>query len=130
MPERNFFEKVWLVTLQIPRGRVTWYGAIAEMLDAPRAARTVGWALNALTPEQSQRIPWQRVINKAGRCSIRHAGLTPDDQQALLEEEGIEFDERGYTDFGRFGWEGLTPEEVRELLARGRLPWETDSISG
>jgi len=124
MPERNFFEKVWLITSQIPRGRVTWYGAIAEMLDAPHAARTVGWALSALSPEQSQHIPWQRVINKAGRCSIRDGEHTPDDQQALLEAEGVEFDERGYTDFGRFGWEGLTPDEVRALLAHGKLPWE------
>jgi methylated-DNA-protein-cysteine methyltransferase-like protein len=124
MPERNFFEKVWLITLQIPRGRVTWYGHIAEMLAAPGAARTVGWALNALTPEQSRLIPWQRVINKAGRCSIRNAEHTPDDQQARLEAEGVVFDARGYTDFGRFGWPGLDPDEVDFLLVRALLPWE------
>ena len=129
MPKRNFFEKVWLITLQIPRGKVTWYGAIAEMLDAPGAARTVGWALNALTPEQSQYIPWQRVINKAGRCSIRNAEHSAEDQQALLEAEGIEFDARGYTDFRRFGWDGLTPDEVQVILAHARLPWETESTS-
>ena len=124
MPERNFFEKVWLITMQIPRGRVTWYGHIAEMLDAPGAARTVGWALHALTSEQSRFIPWQRVINKSGRCSIRNAEHTPSEQQAMLEEEGVEFDARGYTDFARFGWDGLTPDQVRALLARARLPWE------
>ncbi len=123
-PERNFFEKVWLITRQIPRGQVTWYGHIAEMLEAPGAARTVGWALSALTPEQSRLIPWQRVINKAGRCSIRSAGRTPDHQQSLLEAEGVLFDARGYTDFGRFGWDGLTPDEVRDLIANARLPWE------
>ncbi len=124
MPDRNFFEKVWLLVLQIPPGRVTWYGHIAEMLDAPGAARTVGWALNALTPEQARVIPWQRVINKSGRCSIRHAEITPQEQQALLEAEGVVFDEQGYTDFRRFGWDGLTPDEVQTLLAHARLPWE------
>ncbi len=124
MPERNFFQKVWLLVLQIPPGRVTWYGHIAEMLDAPGAARTVGWALNALTPDQARVIPWQRVINKSGRCSIRHVGITPQEQQALLEAEGVVFDDRGYTDFRRFGWDGLTPDEVQALLAHARLPWE------
>jgi methylated-DNA-protein-cysteine methyltransferase-like protein len=124
MPKRNFFEKVWLITLQIPPGKVTWYGAIAEMLDAPGAARTVGWALSALTPEQARHIPWQRVINKAGRCSIRNVDCTPGEQQALLEAEGVRFDQRGYTDFSIYGWEGMTPDEVRALLDRALLPWE------
>ncbi len=124
MSERSFFEKVWLITLQIPRGQVTWYGRIAEMLEAPGAARTVGWALNALSHEQARHIPWQRVINKAGRCSIRNAAHTPDDQQARLKAEGVVFDERGRIDFRRFGWPGLDPDEVRFLLSHARLPWE------
>ncbi len=126
LSQRTFFEQVWLITLQIPRGKVTWYGFIAELLDAPHAARTVGWALHALTTEQSRWIPWHRVINKAGRCSLRNASFSYIEQQALLEEEGVQFDERGYTDLTVFGWEGLTPEEVQALLAQGRLPWESN----
>jgi len=34
----------------------------------------------------------------------------------LLEAEGIEFDERGYVDWDRFGWEGLSWREVEELM--------------
>ncbi len=94
------------------------------MLGAPGAARTVGWALGALTPAQARAIPWQRVINKSGRCSIRNAEHAPADQQSRLEAEGVIFDARGYTDFGRFGWSGLDPDEVDFLLARARLPWE------
>jgi methylated-DNA-protein-cysteine methyltransferase-like protein len=124
MPQRTFFEKVWLITLQIPRGQVTWYGRIAEILEAPGAARTVGWALNALTPEQAALIPWQRVINKAGRCSIRHADHTPGDQQVRLQEEGVLFDERGYTHFEQFAWPGLDPDEARFVVERALLPWE------
>ncbi len=122
--KRSFFERVWLITLQIPPGKVTWYSFIAELLDAPHAARTVGWALHALTPEQARWIPWHRVINKSGRCSLRNASYSHIEQQALLEEEGVQFDERGYTDLTIYGWEGLTPEKVQMIFAEGRLPWE------
>jgi methylated-DNA-protein-cysteine methyltransferase-like protein len=116
MTNLSFFDKVYIIVQQIPRGKVTYYGRIAEMLDAHGAARTVGWALAALTPGQSEIVPWQRVINKAGRCSISSMEYSPSDQQALLEKEGVEFNENGYTDFDIFGWEGLNPDEVRELL--------------
>lgn len=112
----TFFDQVYLVVQQIPRGRVAYYGQIAEMLDAPGAARTVGWALASLTAEQAQVVPWQRVINKAGRCSIRQFEISAAEQQAILEAEGIEFNDHGYTDMHRFGWEGLNPDEVRRLI--------------
>ena len=116
MPTPSFFDKVTIIVQQIPRGKVTYYGRIAEMLDAPGAARTVGWALASLTPTQAEIVPWQRVINKAGRCSIRSMKHTVNEQQALLKAECVDFNEHGYTDFGIFGWEGLNPDEVRELL--------------
>ena len=42
----DFFQKVYQVTQQIPEGRITTYGTIANYLGAPRSARMVGWALN------------------------------------------------------------------------------------
>ncbi|HEY73747.1 MAG TPA: MGMT family protein [Thermoflexia bacterium] len=110
----GFFERVYRLVRQVPPGKVTSYGAIARMLGNPRAARTVGWALHS-TPEGSD-VPWQRVINSQGRistsCEEHGQGL----QRALLEEEGVEFDERGYVDQERFGWEGLPWPEVEELM--------------
>ena len=35
----NFFERVWLVVKQIPRGKVASYGQIAAILGHPQAAR-------------------------------------------------------------------------------------------
>ncbi|RME84009.1 MAG: cysteine methyltransferase [Caldilineae bacterium] len=102
--------------MQIPRGKVAYYGQIAEMLEAPGAARTVGWALASLSPAQARVVPWQRVINKAGRCSIRSLEHSAAEQQALLEEEGVVFNEYGYTDLSVYGWEGLDPDEVQFLL--------------
>ena len=117
--EPSFFERVYRVVKRIPQGKVTSYGQVAAMLGHPRAARTVGWALNALTPEGAAEVPWQRVINSAGRISISRADLDAARQRALLEEEGIEFDVRGDVDMHRYGWGGLDPFEVEAL-------WEAD----
>lgn len=103
----NFFDRVYAVVRMIPRGQVASYGQIAALLGHPRAARTVGWALNALRDNDIHDVPWQRVINSQGRISISRADLGAELQRALLEEEGVEFDYRGHVDLGRFGWEGM-----------------------
>lgn len=113
--EPSFFERVYLVVQQIPRGKVASYGQIAALLGHPQAARTVGWALNALSGMQAETVPWQRVINSAGRISISRADLGADVQRALLEEEGVVFDARGTVDWKRFGWEGMDWAEIEAL---------------
>ena len=118
-PSLSFFDKIYILVQQIPPGKVASYGQIADMLDAPGAARTVGWALASLSAQQAAVVPWQRVINKAGRCSIRSLEYSAHEQQALLEAEGVDFDQRGYTDRGIFGWSGLNPDEVHSLMATG-----------
>ena len=115
LPTTTFFHQVYVLVRQIPRGRVASYGQVAALLGHPQAARTVGWALNALTSAQAAEVPWQRVINSAGRISISRADLSADIQRALLEAEGVEFDARGYIDWKRFGWAGLDWGEVEAL---------------
>ncbi|HEY68010.1 MAG: cysteine methyltransferase [Chloroflexi bacterium] len=111
----GFFERVYQLVRQVPPGKVTSYGAIARMLGHPRAARTVGWALHSL-PDGSD-VPWHRVINSQGRISTSCREHSADLQRALLEAEGIEFDEHGYVDWERFGWEGLSWLEVEKIVA-------------
>lgn len=82
------------------------YGQIAVLLRKPTAARAVGYALHR-TPD-SERIPWQRVINSQGKISPRGAGEKlhePPLQRLLLEAEGIEFDANGRIDLDRYLWE-------------------------
>jgi methylated-DNA-protein-cysteine methyltransferase-like protein len=111
----GFFEQVYRVVRQVPAGKVTSYGAIARMLGHARAARTVGWALHSLP--QGSDVPWQRVINSQGRISTDCREHGADLQRALLEAEGIEFDDEGSVDWERFGWAGLSWPEIEQLLA-------------
>jgi methylated-DNA-protein-cysteine methyltransferase-like protein len=103
----GLFERVYRIARRIPSGKVTSYGAIARLLGQPRAARTVGWALHSL-PAGSD-VPWHRVINSRGTVSARADHTCTGLQRALLEAEGVEFDESGRVDWSRFGWEGAGP---------------------
>src|SRR3954471_11765008 len=66
--EENFYELVLELVRQIPKGRVTSYGAIAAALGAKSSSRMVGWAL--LTTDKIQRkVPGHRVVNRMGMLS-------------------------------------------------------------
>lgn len=103
----GFFQQVWALVRQIPPGQVATYGQIAEILESPRAARTVGWALHSL-PEGSG-VPWHRVINREGRISTSQHPQGHGEQRCLLEMEGVEFDERGHVSLQAYGWDGPPP---------------------
>lgn len=100
----NFYELVYKIVKKVPKGKVTSYGRVAVLIGKPRAARAVGYALNALKKGQEQKVPWQRVINSMGKIS--HRGDTPRAilQKNLLESEGIQFSREEVVDWKRFGW--------------------------
>ena len=110
-----FFEQVYLLVQRIPPGRVATYGQIARLLGVPHAARTVGWALQAL-PE-GRDVPWQRVVNASGAISAGLGGQGSAIQRALLEDEGIVFDKYRRIDLEVYGWAGLDAVECQQLLA-------------
>jgi methylated-DNA-protein-cysteine methyltransferase-like protein len=114
---RNFYAAVYRLVAQIPPGQVTTYGQIARWLGHPSAARAVGYALHAL-PSGSD-IPWQRVINAAGRVSSRCDRHYEAIQQALLKAEGVRFDAYGTVDLQRFGWQGLSDHPQQEAADAG-----------
>ncbi|EQA35617.1 methylated-DNA--[protein]-cysteine S-methyltransferase, TIGR00589 family [Leptospira inadai serovar Lyme str. 10] len=100
----SFYEEVYKITKRVPRGRITSYGRIAVLLGKPRAARAVGYALNAIPKDREQKIPWQRVINSQGKISFRGDSHRAILQRKILQSEGIEFDQNDRTDFRKFGW--------------------------
>ena len=84
----DFFSRVYKVTMRIPPGRITSYGAIARYLGSGRSARTVGWALNTCHTRPDF-IPAHRVVNRNGLLTGKfHFGNTSTMRQ-LLENEGI-----------------------------------------
>jgi methylated-DNA-protein-cysteine methyltransferase-like protein len=111
----GFFQQAYAIVRCVPRGRVATYGQIARMLEQPHAARTVGWAMRAL-PEGSD-VPWHRVVNAAGRISLRGSeGVA--EQRRLLEAEGVSFGHNGRIDLYCFGWNGLPEHEIQMLIKR------------
>lgn len=108
--DNNFYVCVYEAVKQIPRGRVATYGQIATMCGAPRSARMVGWALNALNDaDPKSEVPWQRVINREGRISIVNRHATKDLQAELLRAEGVTVELRD----GNF-WVDLARYRIRE----------------
>ncbi len=105
-----FREAVYRVTSLIPRGRVATYAQVATYVVSPRHARAVGNALKELPPERVDRVPWQRVINSAGRISARGEVHRPILQEKLLRKEGVEFDRYGRVDLAIHGWAGPEPD--------------------
>ncbi len=99
----NFFERVYEVVKQIPYGKVTTYGAIAEFLGSKQSARMVGWALNS-KKYHLENIPAHRVVNRKGLLTgKRHFGGT-DTMKNLLESEGVNIKEDRIVDMGSQLW--------------------------
>lgn len=72
----------------IPPGRVMSYGQAAAYLGMPRGARQVGWTMSSM---DGMDFPWWRVLNNAGKITIRGNQLSDAERQrALLEAEGVE----------------------------------------
>ncbi len=97
---KSDFEQIYQVIRQIPAGKVATYGQVALWLGWPHGARTVGWALRALS--EGTHVPWHRILNAQGRISQADAEL----QQELLEAEGIVFRPDGSVDLKQYHWEG------------------------
>lgn len=100
--DSNYFEKVFFVTKNIPRGRVTTYGAIADYL-ALGSARMVGWALNKCN-YAVENVPAHRVVNRKGELSGRNQFSTPTMMQELLENEGVTIVKDKIVDFQKHFW--------------------------
>lgn len=98
----DFFERVYAVVRRIPRGRVATYGQVAALLGHPRAARTVGWALRALS--EGSDVPWHRVINGSGRISTNGRDHEASLQAQRLRRESVPVPAGGRIPIERFGW--------------------------
>jgi len=105
--QAGFFEKVYQVTRQIPRGRITTYGAIARFLGTGKSARVVGWALNTCHERTGEFIPAHRVVNRKGILTGKHYFGTDGIMKQLLENEGVKVKNDRIQDFEKLFWDPI-----------------------
>ena len=103
MSKNDFFDKVYNVVRQIPEGKVTPYGAIANYLGVKKSARLVGWAMNASHGDNS--IPAHRVVNRIGLLTGKHHFGGTKVMQQLLENEGILIKENKILNLELYFWD-------------------------
>ncbi|MGB4957980.1 MAG: MGMT family protein [Saprospiraceae bacterium] len=106
----HYFQRVYDVTMMIPIGRVTTYGAIADFLGLG-SARMVGWALNQCHTSDHT-IPAHRVVNRLGQLSGRLHFETPTVMEERLQTEQIEIDNGRVVLMEKLFWH---PREIAEV---------------
>ncbi len=104
--DESFFELVYEVARQIPRGRVTSYGAIANCLGTKLSARMVGWAMNG-AGKVKPKVPAHRVVNRIGLLSGKHHFSPPGSMEKQLRKEGIKVKNDKVVDFEKHYWDPI-----------------------
>ena len=105
--DENFFQLVFEVARQIPKGRVTSYGAIAACLGAKSSARMVGWAMNGCHNAKLN-VPAHRVVNRNGMLTGKFHFSPPEKMERLLKKEGVK----------------VKNDQVQDYKKIFRDPWE------
>jgi methylated-DNA-[protein]-cysteine S-methyltransferase len=84
-PVTAFYEKIYAIVKNIPRGKVTTYAALARTAGSPRASRAVGNCMhrNPYAPY----VPCHRVVCSDGRLGGFADGSVK--KESLLKKEGV-----------------------------------------
>ncbi|MCO6499953.1 MAG: MGMT family protein [Vicingus serpentipes] len=106
LSEKNtdFFDLVYHVCREIPKGRATSYGAIANYLGAKRGARMVGWAMNN-AHQQNPPVPAHRVVNRNGQLTGKMHFSDTHQMEKLLQQEGIVVKNDTIVNFKKVFWD-------------------------
>lgn len=99
----DLYEKIYDIVRQIPKGRVSTYGAIAEYIGSKGGARMVGWAMNK-AHGQIPFVPAHRVVNRNGLLTGKHHFPSENMMQELLENEDIVIINDQIQDFNSIFW--------------------------
>ncbi|MBX2933094.1 MAG: MGMT family protein [Ferruginibacter sp.] len=102
--EYSFFTDVYDVVRQIPKGKVTSYGAIAAYLGTKLSARMVGWAMNGAHAAKPK-VPAQRVVNRNGMLTGKHHFGTSTAMEELLMKDGVKVKDDKVVDFVKRFWD-------------------------
>lgn len=89
--------EVLSVVSEIPIGKVSTYGQIAQLINRPKNARLVGKVLSQA--DFYGEYPCHRVVNAAGRLAPHFV-----QQKSLLLDEGITFKDACHVDIKQHKW--------------------------
>ncbi|HTB07335.1 MAG TPA: MGMT family protein [Bacteroidia bacterium] len=103
----DFYDMIYEVVRQVPKGRVTSYGAIAKYLGSAKSSRLVGWAMNN-SHAQKKPVPAHRVVNRNGMLSGKHHFGHPNLMEQLLAKEGIKVKKDVIVNFKKVFWDPAT----------------------
>lgn len=112
--DEAFLEKVYGQVAQIPAGKVSTYGKIAELAGYPKASREVGIAMSR-APE-GRGMPCHRVVNKTGILAPSYAFGGQEKQRALLLAEGVSFLSDELIDVEKHMWPQSEQDEQLSLV--------------
>ena len=118
----KLYRAIYAVVRRIPVGQVATYGQVAELAGIPGGGRVAGAAMKVSRP--GDRLPWQRVIGKAGpnrgRIAI-HDPVGAAVQRQLLGEEGVDIGDSGLVALDKYGWlPGSAPRRRAKRTTRRR----------
>lgn len=119
MEAPDLAEYTYRLLRQVPRGRVTSYGALAEALGAREAARLVGeyMARNPHAPE----VPCHRVVHSDGRLGGFSAARGAERKAELLTQEGVPVRNGRVVDFERLVFREFETERPLARLREHQL---------
>lgn len=86
-------EVIRLVAL-IPEGKFTTYGSMAVHMNV--MARHVAFVMSRLTDEESQALPWHRIVSADARLSSKMDVELRELQKSRLVFEGMSIDSKGF----------------------------------
>jgi methylated-DNA-protein-cysteine methyltransferase-like protein len=103
---------IYAAIRRVPRGKVSNYGAVAQLAGLPGRARLVGTVLRNSAP--SLRLPWHRIVTSSGKLAFAVGSDPFRTQQSRLQREGVKFS-NNRIDMNRYAW---PPRELEldELL--------------
>jgi O-6-methylguanine DNA methyltransferase len=93
----SFYQDVYSVVKEIPRGKVISYGEIARLIGWEKYSRMAGKAMSQVPA--ALKLPCHRVVNSSGRTVPGW-----EEQRMLLEKEGVLFRANGCVDMKKCGW--------------------------